>query len=161
MFTYTVRTRMAWDARLERDLRRFVAQSPMIPTRTNNELAKQTQTNMRMRAPKDTGDLHKSIQIRPRGKYRIDIMTGVGLDRPYDVYQDMGFKPHPVHISQVKTGTKPYRWMMAKGKKFKVVGKWDKPRGFVEPTITDFLIPNAPRIIEGEFNRFMRETFGR
>lgn len=57
----------------------------------------------RIRAPKNTGHLAKSIELR-RGRKKGNWVLGVGAK--YGIYVELGYKPHLVNTSaQVKDGT--------------------------------------------------------
>jgi hypothetical protein len=57
----------------------------------NMEFSKAVQKSAKLRAPRDTGDLAKSITMKSgskKGEYHINV------DSPYGRYQEFGFKPH-------------------------------------------------------------------
>jgi len=146
---------MAGDNRLTAHIKRMKTDLPMIGFRTIRELAKRTQISMKLRAPMDTGDLRKSIEVRVISQQKLMLTTGNGLERPYDVYQEYGFSPHFVHISMINPQAKLRRWMASKGKR---VVRVKKSKPFVEPTITEYLIPNTPVIVQQIFEQFLEES---
>jgi hypothetical protein len=153
-FYVDTKVTMAGDNRLAAHIKRMKMDLPVIGFRTINEIAKRTQLSMKLRAPRDRGDLRDSIQINVLSQSRLELSTGNGLERPYDVYQNYGFTPHFVHISMIKAGNLQ-RFMTSRGIRMVMVRK-HKP--FVEPTITEYLIPNAPIIVQQIFEQFLKES---
>lgn len=51
----------------------------------------------KLRAPKNTGELRKSIKLNNKSKNKW-VLT---VESPYGVYQEEGFKPHAVHMSMI------------------------------------------------------------
>ena len=159
MTTIRIRSYMKGDKAFRR-ADNILSSVPIVTSRVVKELSKRTQISMKLRAPKDSGDLRRSISVKPVSRNRMEIVTGTGLDRPYDICQDQSFDPHWIHISQVKQGTKLKNWMLTHNRIFHKVRKWDSPRGFVDPTIDDYLIPNAPRIIKQVWDHVQMERKG-
>jgi hypothetical protein len=78
----------------------------MIPKRmqeevliANDEFARFVQKSAKLRAPRDTGDLSRSIIVK-KGKMKVEII----VDSPYGIFQELGFRPHWVHSSMSSRG---------------------------------------------------------
>ncbi len=56
------------------------------------EFNKFVQKSAKLRAPRDTGDLAKSINVRENKNQII-----ISVDSPYGIFQEKGFRPHWVH----------------------------------------------------------------
>jgi len=115
-------------------------------------LADQTATGMRMRVPRDTGKLAKSIEVKPRGKYGIEISVGGTASRPYVFYQEEGYTPHGVAI------TRPEVNAYIKRHGIKVKGKYlwvSKYTPFVKPTLEQtFSEGNVAAVINAKMQNF-------
>ena len=156
----TIRTYMVGDKRAFKRIDKILADAPAIGRKTITELAKRTQISMKLRAPKDTGDLRRSISVRPVGMNSMEIITGSGLERPYDVYQDMGFRPHRVPVSKLKPSSIKLRGIIGKKKPRVITVRRADHKFFVDRTINEYLIPNTPRIVESVWRGFLRNIGG-
>lgn len=59
---------------------------------SSEEFARAVQKSAKLRAPRNTGALAKSITVK-RGNNKIEIT----VDSPYGIFQEQGFTPHWVH----------------------------------------------------------------
>jgi hypothetical protein len=101
------------------------------------------QKSAKLRAPRFTGDLAKSITVKPVSKTEIHITTNV----PYAQYQETGFVPHWVSRRHASVN----EWMKKKG--LKDIGMFvSKYKPFMRPAAWDnieklkLLIKNAKLI---------------
>lgn len=152
----SARTYMRGDKRAERKINKITTGiETRVGMRTINEIAKRTQISMKLRAPRDTGDLRRSISIRVVGPKRMELMIGTGLERPYDVYQDYGYAPHRVPVEKLKPTSVKLQGIISRGKPKVITVRRFKP--FIEPTIEEYLRPNVHRIVNDVWKAFLRE----
>ena len=79
-----------------------------LPKEMQKEINKDSMTFMKrvrksakLRAPRDTGELAKSIMITGKDKKII-----LSVSAPYAVFQEYGFKPHWIHSDMIKGSNK-------------------------------------------------------
>lgn len=63
----------------------------------SEKFMKDVRKSAKLRAPKNTGELRRSILLKKEGKNRWLIT----VESPYGVYQEEGFKPHFIHRSMI------------------------------------------------------------
>lgn len=60
----------------------------------NNEFARFVQRSAKLRAPRDTGNLSRSIVVTSANK-----KITITVESPYGIFQEFGFRPHFVHAN--------------------------------------------------------------
>ena len=66
---------------------------PKAISKECNQFMKDVQKSAKLRAPRDTGKLSKSIHVELTGKNQWTLI----VDSPYGVYQERGFRPHFIY----------------------------------------------------------------
>jgi len=76
-------------------------------------------------APKDTGELKNSIEVVPTKQKGYSGQWKLVVNSPYGIYQEYGFRPHPLFVNENTNTTKlPFGWITVK-----------KNTPFVQPAI--------------------------
>ena len=90
------------DIRELRELEHFVREVPDIITRaldgTNTQFMKSLRKSVKLRAPRDTGDLRHSVRLDPVKKGKNVKIYRLVVDAPHAGFQEHGFKPHQAPI---------------------------------------------------------------
>jgi len=104
-----------------------------------NLFMKETQKSARIRAPKFTGQLSRSIRVFKKGNKTIILR----VDSPYGYFQEFGFTPKflPADLP-VEGGYRITDWMQSKG----ITGRGIKPSGKPQPFILPALELNLSRL---------------
>lgn len=130
---------------LEQDLRRTTSKDTA-------DTADFMRRRMVFHAPKASHALARGIQVTPLGRGKWEINAGRNLTRPYDVYQELGYKPHMIHRSMLHppAGGNPSK------RGFVWVGIKSNRQPFVQPSIRE-----AASFLDLRLRNSVGKTLGR
>lgn len=114
-------------------------------TGKQKEFMRGLQKSAKLRAPRWTGALAKSIVVRAMDKKTIVLR----VESPYGAFQELGFKPHYVELRRgTRAGKVVADWAAAKGARAQTGAIFvSKFKPFIEPSIKANL-PKLPRKLE-------------
>lgn len=107
---------------------------------------RETQKSAKLRAPRWTGQLARSIKVFKKGKNQISLI----VDSPYGYFQEFGFRPHYVQLSRsTRAGATVADWAASKG-----ISPWKgsifvsgRPRPFIIPAL-EMNLSKLPNLLQ-------------
>lgn len=148
MVTSSVTIRIRGDKELNRYLKRIETNTPREGDYLTKRLARFIVRSAKQRvAPMKTGTgrLMRSIMMQKSAKGYV-VSAGRGIPRGYAYYQEFGFKPHSVRLSNLPKGSRLYQEAKLSGARGRVFVRRFTP--YMEPAFR-----RAVTILDTELNK--------
>ena len=116
-----------------------------------DEFSKLVQKSAKLRAPRDTGRMARSIIVFKEGKSWV-----LEVQSPYGRFQEEGFRPHWIHTDQI-TGSNKLEQIYGGKRGFIFVSKFTP---FIKPALAQGLI-NLPNLIQRHLTKSIKDSGGK